>query len=188
MNNLKDIHNATWANKIFRTLFYQDINEQFEGYTQPAWKDSKVRIVVLSGYQWTIWRIYTTCNANWISNHLLFYQDINEQFEGYTQLHWWPLQEFSRCFIRISMNNLKDIHNRLHLWYGFVIVVLSGYQWTIWRIYTTSCVLMHPVALLFYQDINEQFEGYTQPNTTKKECIKRCFIRISMNNLKDIHN
>ena len=58
----------------------------------------------------------------------LFYQDINEQFEGYTQLLTLDGVQLHRCFIRISMNNLKDIHNgecrasvRLH-------VVLSGYQ------------------------------------------------------------
>ena len=66
----------------------------------------------------------------------LFYQDFNEQFEGYTQ----PGSVFSllcqSCFIRISMNNLKDIHNML---------------------YTER-----KEGVLFYQDFNEQFEGYTQ--------------------------
>ena len=44
------------------------------------------------------------------------------------------------------------------------------------------------LARLFYQDVNEQFEGYTQP--VMKGIIEKpgCFIRMSMNNLKDIHN
>ena len=45
-----------------------------------------------------------------------------------------------------------------------------------------------PPLLLFYQDFNEQFEGYTQPKLMSKTSKKGCFIRISMNNLKDIHN
>ena len=67
---------------------------------------------------------------------MLFYQDFNEQFEGYTQ-RYCSIGNFTCCcFIRISMNNLKDIHN------------LSTY--------------MPSNGWLFYQDFNEQFEGYTQ--------------------------
>ena len=44
------------------------------------------------------------------------------------------------------------------------------------------------ITLLFYQDFNEQFEGYTQPRETNQANRDSCFIRISMNNLKDIHN
>ena len=66
----------------------------------------------------------------------LFYQDFNEQFEGYTQLDKNTYLDANSCFIRISMNNLKDIHNNI-----FFISVHSR---------------------LFYQDFNEQFEGYTQ--------------------------
>ena len=42
---------------------------------------------------------------------MLFYQDFNEQFEGYTQLARIGSRFGLCCFIRISMNNLKDIHN-----------------------------------------------------------------------------
>ena len=143
-------------------LFYQDFNEQFEGYTQLSalspslamgcfirismnnLKDIHnqfesndwVKGVVLSGFQWTIWRIYTTVNL-------------------------WEHRP-ACCFIRISMNNLKDIHNCHRVDQRRPHVVLSGFQWTIWRIYTTVLLLI--VLIL---------------------C---CFIRISMNNLKDIHN
>ena len=41
----------------------------------------------------------------------LFYQDVNEQFEGYTQRGRFGLATHRSCFIRMSMNNLKDIHN-----------------------------------------------------------------------------
>ncbi len=41
---------------------------------------------------------------------------------------------------------------------------------------------------LFYQDVNEQFEGYTQHRDSNPDLQNRCFIRMSMNNLKDIHN
>ena len=169
-------------------LFYQDFNEQFEGYTQlrrcVTWRRCSYFIkismnnlkdihnlmaevisslaVVLSRFQWTIWRIYTTCILYYQATSMLFYQDFNEQFEGYTQrseiMVWLP----SGCFIRMSMNNLKDIHNAQHGVHWEERVVLSGFQWTIWRIYTT-------------------------PRTwsSHRSC---CFIRISMNNLKDIHN
>ena len=60
------------------------------------------------------------------------------------------------------MNNLKDIHN--------------------------ANVGMAISAQLFYQDFNEQFEGYTQHNGEIVNVAASCFIRISMNNLKDIHN
>ena len=43
---------------------------------------------------------------------MLFYQDFNEQFEGYTQHRDLCKYSESGCFIRISMNNLKDIHNK----------------------------------------------------------------------------
>ena len=220
-------------------LFYQDFNEQFEGYTQPNQRYMQylfccfIRIsmnnlkdihnlnigrvsrdnVVLSGFQWTIWRIYTTIWANFIKppgcfirismNNLkdihnqfthvllafwLFYQDFNEQFEGYTQRVGTRQRSVSCCFIRISMNNLKDIHN-LHV-KGVDIskVVLSGFQWTIWRIYTTSSIISTSWTMLFYQDFNEQFEGYTQLGFGRSCRALCCFIRISMNNLKDIHN
>ena len=92
------------------------------------------------------------------------------------------------CFIRISMNNLKDIHNAKHELTERGHVVLSGFQWTIWRIYTTGGEINPEEYKLFYQDFNEQFEGYTQPVIFAPSTSNCCFIRISMNNLKDIHN
>ena len=77
MNNLKDIHNYTPFEHYDIVLFYQDFNEQFEGYTQPL------------------------ISVKPIPN---------------------------RCFIRISMNNLKDIHNRTRKAFACVLVVLSGFQ------------------------------------------------------------
>ena len=111
MNNLKDIHNLT--DKVCHPF-----------------------AVVLSGFQWTIWRIYTTRRRVQRCRCRLFYQDFNEQFEGYTQHPWIML--------------------------AWRWVVLSGFQWTIWRIYTTESESMDKCAWLFYQDFNEQFEGYTQ--------------------------
>ena len=169
-------------------LFYQDFNEQFEGYTQPRLRfccipyRCFIRIsmnnlkdihnveidflavvtVVLSGFQWTIWRIYTTDGKR--------------------------IRFTASCFIRISMNNLKDIHNRRGRVASSVRVVLSGFQWTIWRIYTTPLDGTAQPTELFYQDFNEQFEGYTQLELKAKTIGSSCFIRISMNNLKDIHN
>ena len=195
-------------------LFYQDFNEQFEGYTQRTWyyrrkqfscfirismnnlKDihngfssgSHSPFVVLSGFQWTIWRIYTTNSIDNAEPFELFYQDFNEQFEGYTQQERCPPSPDNSCFIRISMNNLKDIHNHTHKAMGQCVVVLSGFQWTIWRIYTTKSSNSRWVRTLFYQDFNEQFEGYTQPPRWLWLRCRCCFIRISMNNLKDIHN
>ena len=84
-------------------LFYQDFNEQFEGYTQ------------LRGafvHEWGE----------------LFYQDFNEQFEGYTQLLVAQMLVIFSCFIRISMNNLKDIHNSHFQVPHWTHVVLSGFQ------------------------------------------------------------
>ena len=146
-------------------LFYQDFNEQFEGYTQPTarrgcWRRRCfIRIsmsnlkdihnhsrrccwyccVVLSGFQWAIWRIYTTTAQETAIKNLLFYQDFNEQFEGYTQRFSRTVSSPFCCFIRISMSNLKDIHNTLTHIVHHVQVVLSGFQWAIWRIYTTRC-------------------------------------------------
>ena len=48
-----------------------------------------------------------------LSYSKLFNQDFNEQFEGYTQLPNITMQNIFGCLIRISMNNLKDIHNPL---------------------------------------------------------------------------
>ena len=131
MNNLKDIHNLAFVLVLLEK-------------------------VVLSGFQWTIWRIYTTVVA--------------------------PLRHCFRCFIRISMNNLKDIHNLSPAEHMTAGVVLSGFQWTIWRIYTTSSFFVVVILSLFYQDFNEQFEGYTQHDWPTADWPPRCFIRISMNN------
>ena len=92
----------------------------------------------------------------------MFDQDFNEQFEGYTQPDDRVDFACFRCLIRISMNNLKDIHNE----------ILSN----------------NIVFKLFDQDFNEQFEGYTQLYSYVFSIKERCLIRISMNNLKDIHN
>ena len=188
MNNLKDIHNTICKCNWIYWLFYQDFNEQFEGYTQRASRLTHIKCccfirismnnlkdihnllhlikrskyVVLSGFQWTIWRIYTT-----------------DGLAG---------GDIQSCFIRISMNNLKDIHNVFNAETKTYAVVLSGFQWTIWRIYTTSPSCWRMRKLLFYQDFNEQFEGYTQQLPLVIWCVGGCFIRISMNNLKDIHN
>ena len=131
MNNLKDIHNCCSVK-------------------------TASRLVVLSGCQWTIWRIYTTLRWCRVRGVRLFYQDFNEQFEGYTQP--CPLVGIipRSCFIRISMNNLKDIHN-------CKFVLCSN-------------------EMLFYQDFNEQFEGYTQHDEAVHVLRLGCFIRISMNN------
>ena len=59
---------------------------------------------------------------------MLFYQDFNEQFEGYTQQTPTPSHSPSSCFIRISMNNLKDIHNHQADGPRRQAVVLSGFQ------------------------------------------------------------
>ena len=58
----------------------------------------------------------------------LFYQDFNEQFEGYTQLRTFFALYSRSCSIRISMNNLKDIHNGLLYGTCSANVVLSGFQ------------------------------------------------------------
>ena len=123
-------------------MFYQDFNEQFEGYTQLAYDAITCCNVVLSGFQWTIWRIYTTCALCSSIKSVLFYQDFNEQFEGYTQRYLCKYEKCAGCFIRISMNNLKDIHNYLRACCKKTLVVLSGCQWTIWRIYTTSVIAL----------------------------------------------
>ena len=166
MNNLKDIHNKKANCCCLLMLFYQDFNEQFEGYTQHNLVVSFSRfccfirismnnlkdihnsasccfvtsLVVLSGFQWTIWRIYTTEFFSISLKITLFYQDFNEQFEGYTQRRRRKGLYGTCCFIRISMNNLKDIHNRLCNFFFAINVVLSGFQWTIWRIYTTIAI------------------------------------------------
>ena len=129
MNNLKDIHNCV-------------VHTYAEG------------LVVLSGFQWTIWRIYTTVVGGGYLDEQLFYQDFNEQFEGYTQLSARSKQIGSSCFIRISMNNLKDIHNPRQAAVMRMPVVLSRFQWTIllqkYKKYMKSANLWENI-LLFQQ-------------------------------------
>ena len=60
--------------------------------------------------------------------YLLLYQDFNEQFEGYTQRILSMFLSGNCCFIRISMNNLKDIHNHASKHTLRLTVVLSGFQ------------------------------------------------------------
>ena len=51
MNNLKDIHNIRARRSSIHALFYQDFNEQFEGYTQLVITGMFSTHVVLSGFQ-----------------------------------------------------------------------------------------------------------------------------------------
>ena len=156
MNNLKDIHNHMERAENGDVLFYQDFNEQFEGYTQRR-----------AGRCLSVGSCFIRISMNNLKDihnlpiiiraaTKLFYQDFNEQFEGYTQHNVSDYGETCSCFIRISMNNLKDIHN------------ISAFF--------AAC------SLLFYQDFNEQFEGYTQLVSMLCVVSASCFIRISMNN------
>ena len=189
MNNLKDIHNY-WHLLWGRTecCFIRMSMNNLKDIHNPCAKGVQPQPVVLSGCQWTIWRIYTTIMTNSKDWGLLFYQDVNEQFEGYTQHPDIHIKGGNSCFIRMSMNNLKDIHNVQALGHWGGSVVLSGCQWTIWRIYTTVSFSGDRFLRLFYQDVNEQFEGYTQLQDIVPSMDLSCFIRMSMNNLKDIHN
>ena len=137
MNNLKDIHNCL-------ARFFVLCQVVILGFQWTIWRiyttsllryAGRKRVVIL-GFQWTIWRIYTTV--------------------------YWIVIFTGSCYIRISMNNLKDIHNIFFICAISSAVVILGFQWTIWRIYTTPRVRMRAGM--------------------------RCYIRISMNNLKDIHN
>ena len=51
MNNSKDIHNEYVGVWLTAELFYQDFNEQFEGYTQLRLVVPHAVAVVLSGFQ-----------------------------------------------------------------------------------------------------------------------------------------
>ena len=68
---------------------------------------------------------------------MLFYQDFNEQLEGYTQLSGGVYSTLGGCFIRISMNNSKDIHNWALGLRSMSQVVLSGFQRYFCMQYTT---------------------------------------------------
>ena len=108
-------------------LFCQDVNEQ-------------------------IWRIYTTWR--WLR---LCRGEVNEQFEGYTQQLSVSLRWVRCCFVRMSMNKFEGYTQHPNLARGSWLVVLSGCQWTIWRIYTTPTNRSRSTCELFYQDFNEQF-------------------------------
>ena len=124
------IHNSRLSAGTSAGLFYQDFKDTFVCNTQHTCRALLVDFVVLSGCQWTIWRIYTTPLKSGANAVGLFYQDVNEQFEGYTQ--------------RTAANS------------SIKVVVLSGCQWTIWRIYTTLGSTIQRSRTLFYQDVNEQ--------------------------------
>ena len=104
---------------------------KFEGYTQHEDLHLYHILVVLSGCQWTIWRIYTTWRWRCACWALLFYQDVNEQIWRIYTTMWSVARARQGCFIRISMNNLKDIHNSMLRAMGSLFVVLSGFQITI---------------------------------------------------------
>ena len=55
-------------------------------------------------------------------------------------------------------------------------------------LYTTGCVVLQEKFELFYQDFKDTFVCYTQRTYDSYFMLICCFIRISMNNLKDIHN
>ena len=162
MSNLKDIHNGGWGSWWMLRLLYQDFNEQFEGYTQRLAIDGHIPRGCFIRISMSNLKDIHNYYDEYHNGSKLLYQDFNEQFEGYTQQRRLLLLVGEGCFIRISMSNLKDIHNDM----------LKSRAWDV----------------LLYQDFNEQFEGYTQRKAVQVPKNICCFIRISMSNLKDIHN
>ena len=143
-------------------LLYQDFNEQFEGHTQLSVMMSQTFTCCYIRISMNNLKDIHNNNGPRVGRVRLLYQDFNEQFEGHTQRFDCLRCKVMSCYIRISMNNLKDIHN-------------------ICKPFVVSTVLL-------YQDFNEQFEGHTQPRWYSWSNRSGCYIRISMNNLKDIHN
>ena len=141
MNNLKDIHNPQ------RTMLVVDS-------------------VVLSGFQWTIWRIYTTKRSPPMFTCMLFYQDFNEQFEGYTQLVLLLFHVPPCCFIRISMNNLLQKYRKNGKYANLHEIILIFQKKAlplhqqIWRIYTIRIIPLckhsewHASVALFFSQVS----------------------------------
>ncbi len=79
---------------------------------------------------------YTTLIIILYCGQMLFYQDFKDTFVCNTQHARMAILDEKSCFIRISKILLYAIHNHSNL-----LSLIKG---------------------LFYQDFNEQFEGYTQ--------------------------
>ena len=156
---------------------------------------------------------YTTVRASELLPSRLFYQDFKDTFVCNTQLYFEPyycicvvLSGFQRyfcmqyttvrlcshlqhgCFIRISKILLYAIHNKCKIRLLPLKVVLSGFQRYFCMQYTTDIEEWCYRHQLFYQDFKDTFVCNTQLVDEPRESGSRCFIRMSMNNLKDIHN
>ena len=168
MNNLKDIHN-TFPNMVAQgRLFYQDVNEQFEGYTQPAVSPVVQHISCFIRMSMNNLKDIHNLTLYRLTPKRLFYQDVNEQFEGYTQLCSWA-----------------------RYW---ETVVLSGCQWTIWRIYTTISAIARFSLCCFIRISMNNLSAKVQKTYEICKFIWKYFVISKKNttfaptNLKDIHN
>ena len=145
---------------------------------------------------------------------LLCYQDFKDTFVCNTQLACAPLACLRGCVIRISKILLYAIHNMAKMCprgavccviriskillyaihnasLGMVsgsVVVLSGFQRYFCMQYTTYSAFRVLSTLLCYQDFKDTFVCNTQPTTTLLQPRSCCVIRISKNNLKDMHH
>ena len=95
-------------------LYYQDFKDTFVCNTQPAALLILLLWVVLSGFQRYFCMQYTTVGLRHSPPIGLYYQDFKDTFVCNTQLIHVNGFSCNSCIIRISMNNLKDIHNVLH--------------------------------------------------------------------------
>ena len=115
-----------------RALCYQDFKDTFVCNTQrwhwpPIWMlCCVIRISKIL--------LYAIHNREWLKNlHAwLCYQDFKDTFVCNTQLHAMPAANYAGCVIRISKILLYAIHNAVWFDRRGAVVVLSGFQRTIW--------------------------------------------------------
>ena len=129
MNNLKDIHNVkTYQSDLFK-LFYQDFNEQFEGYTQQGiflvrkWlvissdirrSDSSTLILSRSNTAILIVGIGVTCDSDVIGDTNIIILILLQNYKKcmkYTNF-CENILHISKKITTFAPTNLKDIHNK----------------------------------------------------------------------------
>ena len=123
----------------------------------------------------------------------MFCQDVNEQFEGYTQRK--PLFECAAsCLIRMLMNNLKDIHNQMAQDACETLLFLIRMSMNNLKDIHNYRPTNSRILALFNQDVNEQFAAKLQKMHEIYKFLRKNFVistkstTFAPTNLKDIHN
>ena len=143
---------------------------------------------VCEGCKVTIWKQFTTSAGNSSLPTSLFVKGAKLQFESNSQLALQSRKRFAPCLWRVQSYNLKAIHNLSPYLDNTDAPVCEGCKVTIWKQFTTGCIVNNATYRLFVKGAKLQFESNSQQTVGARLKPATCLWRVQSYNLKAIHN